>query len=189
MFGPVAIVHQQRHRYRKIEFLMHRLLRWGLVTIVPYALLFFVAFPAMNYCEGAPRKWDLNLELFQLFGLGLFSVVGLFTTLFWLFDGYRLTYIKKLNSKRRAAQKKREPCRLSQELGLAEIDEQVKSQPSSDYRLRMRKFLAEATKTKTGNASSKLWEANGLENGFYPPRPASFFRRLLLRIRQAIARE
>ena len=177
---------KQKQNFDQLGYLVRRLIRLVWLIVVPYGFIFLVVFSLIDLLFGVAPSWQTMFEIFTLFGLGFFGCAGLCTTLFWLVGGYRFAHFRQLQARRRAAQKRRAPCRLSLELGFAELDEKVKSQPPSEYRSRMRDFLAAVKSNKIRKPVANLWEADGLRIGFNPPKPASFFRTLLERIKLAL---
>ena len=173
----------RKRNFDRLDFLIWRLIKYSALVSLYYGLAYFLLLPLLT---DAPLSqcWEI-FALHTSFSIG---VMGIPITLYWLFGGDRFRYRRKLLARRQAALKRREPCKLSIDLGIAEIEPQTKSEPPAEFASRMRRFLAPLKPAKIRDGNSNLWQAEGLQYRLQPPKPASFFRRLLRRIQRADTR-
>lgn len=175
----------KRRKFDTVQFLIFRLIK---------NTIYFLACSAFSIAIAILIPWELPSgrfwTLMTAMTLGCIGSTGLGISIFWLLGGYRRSYYRKLIKLRRTARRRRRPCQLSIDLGLVELNEQLKNMPPSKFEARMAKYLAAAKEAKAKterSGSGKLWESDELECGYTPPRPHSFLRRLLNRITRTLA--
>ena len=173
-----------RKKTRKVDrlgFLIRRLIILSALTSLYFGVAFFLLLPFLTGTS-LSNCW----VSFTMFAGASTGAYGLLLTFFWLLGVDRYMYYRKLQKRRRIANKRREPCRLSIELGIAELSDEVTDKPPTAFVPRMKRFLASRKAINIKGRASSLWTAVDLEYQYQPPRPASFFRRLLQRIQRVL---
>ena len=165
----------------RIDFLIRRLIILSALTSLYFGVAFLLLLVLLT---GASLSYFW--ESFAMFAGAFTGAYGLLMTFSWLLGVDRYMYYRKLQERRRIANKRREPCRLSIELGIDELSDQVTDNPPTAFVPRMRRFLATLKAVDIKGRAASLWAAEDLEYQYRPPRPASFFRRLLQRIQRVL---
>ena len=165
----------------RLGFLIRRLVILAALTSLYFSVAFFLLLVLLT-----GNSLNYFWESFVMYTGASTGAYGLLMTFFWLLGVDRYMYYRKLQKRRRIANKLREPCRLSIELGIAELSDEVTDKPPTAFVPRMRRFLASRKAVNIRGQASSLWAAEDLEYRYHPPKPASFFRRLLQRIQRVL---
>ena len=103
----------------RLGFLIRRLVILSVLISLYFGVVFFLLLPLLTGTS-LSDCW----EIFTTYAGAFTGVYGLLLTFFWLLGVDRYRYYRKLQKRRRIANKRREPCKLSIELGIAELSDQ-----------------------------------------------------------------